>query len=354
MDRILRIVFSRVKILALPVNRRSVSRYLLLLTAHGSLLISIVLLTAHCLLLTVSAQVLEPADKITIDSDLVNLNVSVFNRNLGQSNPTLHQNDFIIYENGVRQDISFFAPAEAPFDLVLLLDLSGSTADKLGLVKKSAKRFVEAARSNDRIAVVTFTADVAVVSSLTSDHETLNGSIDAIKKTGGGTNFWDALRFVLEHLLGQTRAERRRGAVIVMTDGVDNALPGVFGDGSSTSFEELIGIVRRADTIILPIYLDTEKDSNSHNMPHSAYVMAQEQLAMLAAESGNQVYQARKLKDLDGVYVQVIRDLSTIYSIGYRPRNLDRDGSWRNVSVQLIGHSDLAVRTRQGYYASRP
>jgi hypothetical protein len=78
--------------------------------------------------------------------------------------------------------------------------------------------------------------------------------------------------------------------------------------------------------------------------------MARQQLAMLAAESGNVIYQAKKVKDLEGVYQQVIRDLSTVYSIGYRPGKLVRDGSWRACSVQLVGHPGLAVRAKRGYY----
>jgi len=312
---------------------------------------SFLLLTARCLMLTAVAQTSEPADTIRIDSDLVNLNVSVFNRNARQPTATLQQSDFVVFENGVRQPISFFASAESPFDLVLLLDLSGSTADKIGLIRKSAKRFVDAARPTDRIGIVTFTAEVQVVSVLTSNHEALKNSIDHIEKPRGGTHFWDALRFVVEHVLAQSRVENRRSAVVVMTDGVDNALPDVFGEGSSTTFDELIEIVRRSDPIVLPIYLDTEKEASQHGTPITAYVLARQQLATLAAENGNIVYQARKVKDLEGVYEQVIRDLSTIYSLGYRPQNHQRDGAWRAVNVEVIGYPDLAVRSKRGYYA---
>ena len=317
------------------------------------LLTSVILLAATGLLLTARGQSSDATETIRIDTDLVNLNVSVFNLRASQTNGLLQQKDFAVFENGALQEISFFASNEAPFDLVLLLDLSGSTADKIGLIRKSSKRFVDAVRSVDRVVIVTFTAEAEVVSTLTSDHEALNKSIDKIDKPQGGTNFWDALRFVLEHVLGQSRAEKRRSAVVVMTDGVDNALPDVIGDGSSTSFEQLVEIVRRFDTIVLPIYLDTEKEANPHSTPKSAYAMARQQLAMLAAESGNEVYQARKVKDLEGIYPRVVHDLSMVYSIGYRPTNSARDGSWRAVTVQLIGHSELGLRARHGYYASR-
>lgn len=314
------------------------------------LVVTIFLLTAHCLLLTTQGQTPESVETLRIDTDLVNLNVSVFNRDRSQPAAVLQQKDFSVFENGVPQEILFFGSAETPFDLVLLLDLSGSTADKIGLIRKSAKRFVDAARPADRVAIVTFTADIQVVSNLTSDHKALRKSIDDIEEPVGGTNFWDALRFVLEHVLGKSRAERRRSAVVVMTDGVDNALPDVFGEGSRTTFEELMQVVRNADTIMLPIYLDTEKEANLNSTPKSAYVMARQQLALLAAESGNPVYQARKVKDLEGVYEQVIRDLSTVYSIGYRPLNRVTDGSWRTITVQLRGHPELGVRARHGYY----
>lgn len=310
------------------------------------------LLTAHCSLLTLHAQTREPIDTVRIDTDVVNLNVSVFSRNSAPPKNPLEQKDFAILEDGKPQEISFFASAETPFDLVLLLDLSGSTAQKIKLIRESSKRFVDAARPDDRIAVVTFTSEVQVVSLLTRDHEALKKSIDQMEKPRGGTNFWDALRFVLEHVVGQSRAEHRRSAVVVMTDGVDNALPDVFGEGSATTFAELMEVVRRSDTIVLPVYLDTEKEMvKEMRATPRTYVMARQQLNELAGENGNLVYTAKKVKDLNEVYAQVIRDLSTVYSIGYRPTNRERDGLWRNVDVQLVRHSELVARARRGYYA---
>ena len=312
------------------------------------------LLGACCLPVVSQAQSAPPADILRIDSDLVNLNVSVFNRTASNSAANLQPKDFSILDNGMEQEISFFASTDTPFDLVLLLDLSGSTADKLSLIRKSSKRFVDAARPADRIAIFAFAAEIRGVCKFTNDHEVLKRSIDEIEKPIGGTNFWDALRFVIEHVVNQSRAEHRRSAIVVMTDGVDNALPGVYGEGSrATTFEELVEAQRRSDTIVLPIYLDTERGSNSHGTPPGAYSMARDQLATLAEESGNPLYRARKVEDLNGVYGQVIRDLGTVYSIGYRPSNRGRDGSWHNVTVRVIGHADLALRARRGYYENR-
>jgi VWFA-related protein len=312
----------------------------------------VLLLTAHFSLLTVCAQSADPVDIVTIDTNLVNLNVSVFDHKSNKPK-MLAQRDFVVFDNGAPQEISFFAAADTPFDLVLLLDLSASTTKKIELIRKSAKRFVDATRPGDRIAVVTFTADIQTVAKLTDDRNALKESIDGIQEPSGGTNFWDALMFVLDHIAIQSRIEHRRSAVVVMSDGVDNALPGVYSDGSKTTFEQLLENVRRLNTIVVPVYLDTEKESNRLGTPPSAYIMAREQLVSLALESGNVIYRAAKLSDLNKVYAQVIHDLATVYSIGYRPANRLRDGAWHAVTLQLIDHPELEVRSKRGYYETK-
>jgi VWFA-related protein len=298
----------------------------------------------------------DETDTVRIETDLVDLNVSVFARDRQQQQRSnavgpLQQKDFMVFENGVAEEITFFASASTPLDLVLLLDLSGSTSDKLDLVRKSARRFIEAAREGDRISVVTFTDTARIVAPLMTDHRELISRIKKIEKPHGGTNFWDAMRYVLTVVLGDSGGARR-SAVVCMTDGVDNALPEVPGDGSFTSFAALMEVVRRSGSIVLPIYLDTEEEMILQGRAAApAYFLARQQLFILAEESGGILYQARRLEDLKGVYEQVIGDLSTVYSIGYRPTNRQRDGSWRAVNVHLTGRTDLAVRTKRGYYA---
>ena len=305
-----------------------------------------VLLTATCF-----AQSTEPTETLRVDSDLVDLRVSVVSLNPQNRVADLQQRDFRVLEDGMPQEILFFAAADAPFDLVLLLDLSGSTADKLKLIRSSAKRFVDATRPLDRVAIVTFTDAPYIVSALTWDRKALKSSIDEIEKPHGGTNFWDSLRYVLETLVASQQAARR-SAIVVMTDGVDNALPDVYGEGSHTSFAELLNIVRQSNTILFPIYLDTENEEvRRHRTPRSAYPIARDQLAQLAEACGTTVYRANRLKDLDTVYEQVIRDLGTVYSIGYRPSNTLRDGKWRKVTVQLLDSRDVSARTKRGYFA---
>src|SRR6266550_1793002 len=306
-----------------------------------------------CLLipLTCLSQTPGPLETIRVDSDLVDLKVSILNLNSQTPSPELQQRDFLVLEDGKPQDISFFAAADSPFDLVLLLDLSGSTRDKLKLIRKSAKRFIDETRPMDRVSVVTFTDMVQVICPLTHDRKLLRDSIDDIESPVGGTKFWDSLHYILA-ILNASNNSLRRSAVVVMTDGVDNALPDVLGPGSQTSFEELLQVVRVEETIVFPIYLDTEKEGlRRHSISRNVYAIARDQLAQLAEASGSRLYHANELKDLDDVYKQVIGDLGRIYSIGYRPSNTLRDGKWRSVSVQIQDRRDVMARTKQGYYS---
>jgi VWFA-related protein len=290
-------------------------------------------------------------ETIKVDADLVDLKVSVISVSPNAPIVALQQKDFAVYEDGALQDISFFAAADSPFDLVLLLDLSGSIADKMKLVRRSAKRFVEATRPTDRVAVVTFSDHPELVAGFSLDRGQLKKSIDKMEKPVGGTKFWDSLRSVIEALVPSGKGQRRT-AVVVMTDGVDNALPDIYGDGSITPFPELVRIVADSDALVFPIYLDTEKEEiKRHKTPPEAYVAARQQLTQLAEVCGTILYRASRIEDLEKVYDRVIKDLGTVYSIGYRPSNRARDGKWRSVKVQLTEHADLVARSKRGYYS---
>src|SRR5689334_3459721 len=181
----------------------------------------------------------DPSDVIKTETDLVNLNVSVFNNKSKTFVGSLNKEDFKVLEDGKEQTVSYFASTDVPFDLVLLIDLSGSTSEKRDLIKKSTLRFIEAARPGDRLAIVTFSDTPTVISPLTLDRAQLTASVAQMEGTGG-SNVWDAVKFALDKVVGPKTLERRR-AVVLMSDGVDNSLFR-FGTarGSQTTFADLI------------------------------------------------------------------------------------------------------------------
>jgi VWFA-related protein len=204
--------------------------------------------------------------------------------------------------------------------------------------------------------VVTFTDRPAIYSSFTLDRKKLKRSIDDIDEAVGGTNFWDSLNYVLQNMIVKG-PESQRSAIVVMTDGIDNAITEVPGPGSRIHFETLLQNIGKSETIVFPIYLDTEEevvnDFKKLYVSRVDYSIARQQLGRIASECATTMYKAAKLSDLDELYGQVIRDLSRVYSIGYRPSNSATDGQWRNVEVQIVERPDLVARTRKGYFAKQ-
>ncbi len=284
---------------------------------------------------------------IRIDSAVVNIDANVYDENSKKPVDVLGQKDFRVLEDGVEQEAAFFSKTESPFDLVLLLDLSGSTAEKVKLIRRSTRKFIEAARPVDRIAIVTFAFENKIVSGFSSNKQELLASTENIKDNGA-SRIWDALKFTLDDMFPPKTPGRRR-AVVLMTDGVDNALLSEFGNASLTSFSELMESVLHGDAAIVPIYLDTEPERPAQT---NAYKLARKTLHFLADESGGFYYYARKLEDLNGVYKQVLQDLGRVYSIGYTPKKQNRSGEWRTIKVEVPAQPALKVRTRSGYYAN--
>ncbi len=288
-------------------------------------------------------------EAVVLKAALVNLNVSVSNR-AGVALANLKKEDFDVAENGEAQKIEFFQSTNAPFNLVLLLDLSGSIKDKLDIVKSAALRFIDVLSPQDKVAVVTFTDEIRVVSQLTDDRVELKRRIKSIDQSRGGTAFYEAMWFSLMDTLRGTRGQRN--AVVVMTDGVDSSLDRYNPMQTRVSFNQLARRMEEADVIVFPIYLDTEYEEvfERGNSSSEAYAIARDQLERIAELSGGQMFKAEKVGDLAGVYKQVAAAIRTVYSVGYYPTNAEKDGTFRRVRV-LVNRPDAAVRTRKGYYA---
>jgi VWFA-related protein len=298
----------------------------------------------------VSGDYVDPGDVIKVETNLVSVNVSVFNNKSKLFVGSLTKDDFIVKEDGEEQTVTYFASTEVPFDLVLLVDLSGSTAEKRDLIKKSTLRFIEAARPNDRLAIVTFSHVTNLISPLTLDRAQLTASVEKMEGMGG-SHVWDAIKYALDEVLGPKTLDRRR-AVVLMSDGVDGSFSryGSTPRGSTIPFADLIEQVRQTDVLIVPIYLDTQESLGNPFM-ETEYENARRALNLLANESGGSYYKARKISDLNGVYEQVINDLGKVYSLGYKPKNAARDAGWRNVQISIANRPDLVTRARPGYYA---
>jgi hypothetical protein len=163
--------------------------------------------------------------------------------------PDLRQDEFSISEDGKNQEIAFFATVSAPFNVVLLLDTSASTEEKIGLIRRSAATFVEQLQNTDRVKVISFDSQVRELSEFTNDRAILR---NAIYKTapGQGTRLYDAIELALSSL----RTIRGRKAVVVFTDGVD-------WHSADANFEGSLRGLDVEGVIVYPIRFETRADT---------------------------------------------------------------------------------------------
>ncbi|MCI0485197.1 MAG: VWA domain-containing protein [Blastocatellia bacterium] len=288
-------------------------------------------------------------DAIVLNASLVNLNVSVTDRS-GVALQKLKKEDFEVSENNQQQAIEYFAPSSAPFNLVLILDLSGSIQDKLKIVKSAALRFIDEIGPQDRVAVLAFTHDIHVISQLTSNRDLLRQRIKSIENPAGGTVFYEVMWWAVADTLKDTQGQRN--AIVVMTDGVDSSLDRYNPAPTRVTFEQLARRLEESDVIVFPIYLDTEYEEvfERGNASSESYFIARTQLERISELTGGQIFRAEKVNDLSGVYKKVAEAIRTVYSVGYYSTNPERDGTFRRVRVR-VDRSGAAVRTRKGYYA---
>jgi VWFA-related protein len=160
-----------------------------------------------------------PDDVVTTDVSLVQLNVGVVDAR-GRAVTTLSRNDFTVYEDGVKQPILNFEPTDTPFSLVLLLDMSGSTVNFRQQLKQAAARFLDALGPQDRVAIIQFNAKVKNLSGFTLDRGKSAYAIQ-LAEGAGETHLYEALSYSLREL---AKEEKRRKAIVVLTDGLDTGM----------------------------------------------------------------------------------------------------------------------------------
>jgi Ca-activated chloride channel family protein len=277
--------------------------------------------------------------------DVVALNVTVTD---GRQQPLagLARQDFAIFEDGVRQEITYFETSTVPLDLAILLDTSVSMNSKLPFVQKAASGFAATLRPGDRAAVLAFNGHVHVLQPFSEDIAAAQRAI-ASTTASGATALHNAVYVALREFqksLTPGDAVRRR-AIVVLTDGEDTA--------SVFSFDELMTEARKAGVTIYTIGL---RENTSADRATRAKYFSQADHAMraLAQETGASAFFPACERDLAAAYDAIGRELANQYAIGYVSTNPMRNGAFRRVVVRVAERPDARPRTRNGYVAASP
>ena len=335
-----------------------------------------------------------------VETQLVTVPAVVTDRT-GRPLAGLRAENFAVLEDGKPQRLTNFATTEAPFEVALLLDTSGSTREELGLIREAANAFINALRPGDRVAIVAFNnaprngslmAMVEVLSGLNSDRQVLRAAIENLG-TSNGTPFYDGLGRVADQVFRDPPREEVRGrrAVVALTDGVDSS--------SDSGYEDARTKLARAGLASYFIQVSTEdyvedrllKDCQDDgrltlsakqlerfrqlfvpqaqkedyqdfcrlgqfermDISRQLYNLARKEMGEMARASGGKAFAAGNLQETRAAFAQIANEIGTQYSLGYYPVNKTRDGRFRQIKVELRGVNGASVRAREGYFAPK-
>ncbi len=345
-------------------------------------------------------QEVDEDEVVRVDTQLVSVPAIVADTT-GRPVTGLRANNFTVFEDGSLQRIANFATTEAPFEVALLLDTSGSTRADVALIRRAANAFIEALRPGDRVAVLAFNtaldgtsklATVEVKTRLTDDREALRQAIETVG-TSNGTPFYDGLERVAREVFGEPPREEMRGrrALVALTDGVDST--------SEADYVDAREQLKRAGLVCYFIQVNTEEfveerlmqdcadngtltlsraqlqryqrifaprtDAADYgnfcrlgqfermHISRSLYKLARQEMNELARDSGGKTFPVAELREARRAFAQVAAEIGTQYSLGYYSTNKARDGRFRAIRVEVRGVRNAQVRAREGYQAPR-
>lgn len=325
---------------------------------------------------------------VRVNTSLVTIPVSVMDR-AGKYVPSIGQREFRIWEEGVEQEIAYFATVEKPFTVALVIDTSGSTRYRLIEIQDAAISFVNQLRPEDRVLVVSFDDEVRVLSEATSDRARLRDAIRRVRP-GEGTKLYDAVDFIINERFNRVDG---RKAILLFTDGVDTTSRRASYQTNAHDAEEL-------DALIYPVQYDTYDSraasqsggvygggiprrrsgggiggiltdiliggnvrigggggrggggvgggTNCTGCTREEYERGDAYLRDMARLSGARVYRADTTRDIESAFSLVAEELRRQYSLGYYPKQQGQPGQRRHIKVRVT-RPDLAVRARDSY-----
>jgi Ca-activated chloride channel family protein len=276
-------------------------------------------------------------------TELVALNVTVIDPHQ-QYVGGLVENDFAVFEDGVKQDLSFFASSQVPIDLILLLDTSSSMTDKMAIAREAAVGFLRTMRDGDRAALVAFNDGVRVVHGLTNDRAALEAALAEVR-AAGATALHNAIYVALREFgrAAKQAGEVRRQAIAVFSDGTDTA--------SMMSFDDVLEQAKRSGVNVYTISLQSPTVVAKRGTARRYFSQADYAMKALAQETGAQAFFPERIQELPAVYGRIAAELGAQYSLAYAPKNVRKDGRFRRVVVQILSRPDARPRTRTGYFA---
>jgi VWFA-related protein len=267
-----------------------------------------------------------------VDVDVVSVTAVVFDKG-GHLIRGLGPKDVELYEDGVRQEVSYFREASGegeriPLSVVLVLDTSGSMTRTLPFLQEAALSLVYKLDEVDRALLVQFNETIKGSAEFTGDISRLENFVQGLQ-AWGGTSLYDAIQYSL----GRIKDQPGRKAVVVFTDGADTT--------STLKEQDVIDYARAVEGTVYSVGFRGESGLFARS-PRGF-------LRKIAQETGGAFFFPDKVGDLIRVFNEIANELKNHYLLAYTPKRVP-DGTWRSIELRLA-RKDAEVRVRKGYYA---
>jgi Ca-activated chloride channel homolog len=288
---------------------------------------------------------IDDGEIVKVDTNLINIPVSVFDR-YGLYIPNLQKSDFKIFEDEKEQEIAYFGTSEKPFTVVLLIDVSPSTAYKIEEIQQAATAFVDQLKIQDSVMVIEFDEKVHVLADLTNNRDKI---YKAIRKAdfGGGTSLYEAVDSSLRKRLDKIQG---RKAIVLFTDGVDTT-------SKKADYDSTLQQAEESEAMIFPIYYNTFGDNyqqlrmvmNPRGTRPEDYELGRKYLDDLSAITGGRVFRPDATPGgLTAAFEGIAEELRRQYNIGYIPQEEGQTGQRKQIKVR-VNRPKLVVRARDSY-----
>jgi Ca-activated chloride channel family protein len=279
-----------------------------------------------------------PGERIRMNVDLVLVPVTVTDP-MNRLVTGLEQADFKIYENNGQQSIRTFACEDAPVSIGIIFDLSGSMSSKLVRARESILQFIKTANPKDEFFVIGFNDRPELIEDFTNSVEDIQARLATVR-SGHRTALLDAIYYGVAKM---KEAGHERKALLVVSDGGDNR--------SRYTEGEVRAQVRESDVEMYAIGIFDPFASTPEERA------GPQLLSDLSEQTGGRLFRVDDISEMGDIAEKISTELRNQYVIGFKPKNLTRDGKWRKVKVKLNppqGLPPLTVHARTGYYAPLP
>ena len=275
---------------------------------------------------------------IKVKTDLVTFNLTVTDL-YGRFVSGLSKSAFTILDNNEEQEITYFSDADAPVSVGILFDVSDSmSGEKIGKARKALERFINTSHPSDEYFLIAFNSRAQLLLDRTRNGEAVLDKLQLVQPKNN-TALYDACYLGVERV---TRGTRQKKAMLIISDGQDNA--------SRYNFNEVRRLLKESDVTVYAVGIMDGRDAGSiTGMQGQAF------LDELTSVTGGKSFYPSTDVELDEIFERIALELRHQYSVGYIPKNFIPDGKWHKTKVKVKpprGISRLTVRTREGYYAS--